>query len=356
MSASAGTRNAPKPVYLVAGEDAALVSQALGELVEELSSTGGGFPAVEEYGEPGRDEPLPLGAVLDACRTPPFLGDRRIVVARAAGVDAAQVKELVAYLEAPVETTVLVLALAGRAAPAALSKAVAARGTVIGAAPGGRPRDRSAWLASHLRAGPVPLDAGAAQRIEEHLGDDLGRLEGLLASLASAYGTDRRLGVAEIEPFLGTAGSVAPWDLTDAIDRGDGPGALAALERLLGGGVRHPLQVLATLQRHYGAMLRLDGANTSDEAGAAALTKLPPYPAKKALAQARRLGHDRIARAVHLLAAADLDLRGKVALPATTVMEILVARLAQLARLPGSARRGAARAPAGAGGRTRGRR
>lgn len=336
-------QGAAKPAYLVEGGDPALVSQALSELVEELAGEGGGFGPVEEYGEPGRDEPLALGPVLDACRTPPFLGDRRVVVARAASLDASQVKEIVAYLADPLPTTVLVLALSGRSAPAALSKAIKAHGTVIEAAPAATGRARAAWLATHLRAAPVQLDAAAARRVEEHLGEDLGRLEGLLSSLAAAYGTDRRLRAEDVEPFLGTAGAVAPWDLTDAIDRGDTAGALEALGRLLGGGERHPLQVLATLQRHYGAILRLDGADAADEKAAAVLTKLPPFPAKKALAQARRLGHARVARAIELVARADLDLRGRVALPAETVMEVLVARLAQLARLPGSRVAGRAR-------------
>ena len=44
------------------------------------------------------------------------------------------------------------------------------------------------------------------------------------------------------------------------------------------------------------------------------------------------MGHDKIARAISLLAEADLDLRGATALPAETVLEVLVARLAHLSR------------------------
>jgi DNA polymerase-3 subunit delta len=69
---------------------------------------------------------------------------------------------------------------------------------------------------------------------------------------------------------------------------------------------------------------------------------LKPFPAQKALAQARRLGPERIARAISLIADADLDLRGVVDWPDELVIEVLVARLAQLVSL----RRGA---PAGTG-------
>jgi DNA polymerase-3 subunit delta len=325
----------PKPVYLVQGGDPSLVSQSLSELLDELAAQEGAFAPLEEYGEIGRDEPLALGAVLDACQTPPFLGGSRIVVARASALDADQVRQLVAYLADPLPTTILVVAMWGRQAPASLVRAVQAHGLVVEAAPAGSSRARQTWLSTHLRAGPVQLDTAAARRIEEHLGEDLARLEGLLSTLASAYGTERRLGVEDVEPFLGSAGAVAPWDLTDAIDRGEIPAALQALGRLLGN-ERHPLQVLAILHRHYGTLLRLDGADAADEHAAAALTHLPAFPAKRALAQARRLGHERVARAIELLARADLDLRGRAGLPAETVLEVLVARLAQLSRLPGA--------------------
>ena len=56
------------------------------------------------------------------------------------------------------------------------------------------------------------------------------------------------------------------------------------------------------------------------------------FPAKKALSQSRRLGSARIARAIRLLAQADLDMRGVTALPGEAVLEVLVARLSRLSR------------------------
>jgi DNA polymerase-3 subunit delta len=156
----------------------------------------------------------------------------------------------------------------------------------------------------------------------------------LVDLLRSTYGTASKLGVAEIEPFLGDDGGTPPWELTDAIDRGDRATALALLQRMLGPGDRHPFQVLATLHSHVTRILRLDGADVTGEAQAAQLLGLKgsTFPAKKALGQARKLGHDRIVRMVDLLAEADLDLRGGKAWPDQLVLEVLVARLATMAR------------------------
>ena len=50
------------------------------------------------------------------------------------------------------------------------------------------------------------------------------------------------------------------------------------------------------------------------------------------LTQTKRLGSDKIATAIGLLADADLALRGAIAWPPDLVMEVLVARLARLGR------------------------
>jgi DNA polymerase III subunit delta len=65
------------------------------------------------------------------------------------------------------------------------------------------------------------------------------------------------------------------------------------------------------------------------------------YPAKKALTTARVWGTEGIARAMQLLAEADVDLRGESSWPSEVVLEVLVARLSRLAprrRAPARAR------------------
>jgi DNA polymerase-3 subunit delta len=188
-------------------------------------------------------------------------------------------------------------------------------------------------LTDHLKGGPVRLDGHATARLSEHLGGDMGRLEGLLDTLASAYGPGATVTTADLEPFLGEAGSLAPWDLTDAIDAGETATALSVLHRMLVAGDSHPLVVMAQLHRHFRQIMQLDGAEvTSAEQAAEVLGIRSAFPAKKALGQSRRLGTARTARAIRLLAQADLDLRGVTALSGETVLEVLVARLCQLGR------------------------
>jgi DNA polymerase-3 subunit delta len=257
-----------------------------------------------------------------------------VVVRDAGRLRAEQVAALLSYLEDPQPTASLVLVAGGGTIPPKLVNAVRRRGEVVDAsAPTGR--SRFPWLAARVRESAVQLDPSALALVGEHLGEDLGRLSSLLDALAAAYGDGASLGSEEVEPFLGEAGAVAPWELTDAIDRGDTEGALEALHRMSGPGQRHPLVVMATLHRHYAAMLRLDGAPVHTEADAAAvLGTRTTFVAAKALRQARRLGRDGVGRAITLLAAADQDLRGASAVPADVVMEVLVAWLSRLGPRP----------------------
>lgn len=322
-----------EPVVFVKGEDPALVAEAVRAAVDDALAGDDRALAVEDFGGPASgaagDESA-VAAVVDAARTPPFLTARRVIVVRDVGQwTADQLAPLIEYLGAPLDSTSMVLVAGGGQTSQRLLNAVKKAGRVIEAgAPTGRARQ--GWVADRLKAAPVRLDAAAASVLGAHLGEDLGRLPVIVDILVSAYGEGARIGVEQLEPFLGGAGSVAPWDLTDAIDAGDTAGALAALARLTGAGERHPLVVLASLHRHYAGMLRLDGAGIRSEQDAAAVLGMAPFPAKKAMLQANRLGSGGVARAIELLAAADLDLRGLKEWPDGLVLEVLVARLSRL--------------------------
>jgi DNA polymerase III subunit delta len=317
------------PVILIRGDDASLRSAEVRVLIHAAAGDEDLSLGLDDFSSEDYD----LAAVVDAAQTPPMFTTRRVVVAREVGrFGAEHVEPMLSYLTGPCPTTTLLLVAGGGTLNRKLVDAIKKVGDIreTGVPTG---KARVGWLSERLASAPVRLDGRATNRLAEHLGDDLSRVGGIVAVLAAVHGQGARIGVDELEPFLGTAGSGAPWDLTDAIDRGDIPAALAQLGRNLGAGDRHPLQVMASLQVHFGRMLRLDGSGVRDENEAAAILGMTgsTFPAKKALLQARKLGGENIRRAVRLLAVADMDLRGVRDLPGETVMELLVARLTRLA-------------------------
>ena len=316
-------------VHLLTGDDESLLSAAASELVHRLVGDGDRSLMVDDLD--GDD--YEVRQLVDAAQTPPFLTDSRIVVGRGIGrFKTDEIAPLLAYLTDPLPSTELVLIGGGGRMPKALTDAVKGAGGHVSAtgAPTGR-KDRSIWIDEQLAVVGLRFDSGASALVGSWMGEDAGRLRAVLDTLVSTYGTARKLTAADIAPFLGDGGGVPPWDLTDAIDRGDVPGALALLTRMMRAGDRHPLQVMAILHSHYVRLMRLDGTQARTESDAASILNLKSgFQARKVLDQYRKLGATNVVQAIQLLAQADLDLRGVREIPDDAIMEILVARLCRL--------------------------
>jgi DNA polymerase-3 subunit delta len=278
-----------------------------------------------------------ISRVMGALNTPAFLVDRRVVVVRDAQLLLAdEVDQLLAWIGSPTPATTLVLAVVG----AKSNKLVKAANEVVEVNVGSRSAERISFVIEKMAEYRVSVDRSVCQQVADQVGDDVARIDALARSLQSIYGT-APLNFSHIEPYLGDAGDVPEWDLTDAIDSGDATKAIVVARRMLDSKSRAGLQIVNILQRHYLRMARLEGSDVHSDEEAAALLGINKYPAGKALRVSARLGAERISTAVHWITQADLNLKGGVSyggkdldtdLDVTdlTVVEVLVARLAKM--------------------------
>lgn len=349
-----------QPVHLVKGTDPTLRGREVAALVDELLAGEDRTYALEDFEVAGRrradaggddgdasegDAGDVVRGIVNALTTPPFVTSRRVVVVRnIGGLDAAAAATIAPYVSDPSPGTFLVLVHEGGKLPSALDKALKAARV---AAEGAASEKTADVLAAAAKAEKLKLSAPARERIVAHLGEDAGRVPELVALLKAAHGDGAgELDVDDVAPYLGDVGTVARWALTDAIDNGDAPGALDALHRLLtatsGTQQRaiHPMQVMATLTGHYLDLVRIDDPSIVTKEAAHAALGGHPFTAQKKLRAAQRLGSEGVAEAIGLLADADVDLRGgyggRRAVPDTVTIEVLVARLAALARRHGA--------------------
>ena len=284
-----------------------------------------------------------ISRVIEALNTPPFLVERRVVVVRdAQSLLADEVSELLQWIENPASAVILILGVVGTKA----NKLVKAAGDVVETNVGSRAQDRTAFVAEKFAEYNVSIDRSTAQKIAEVVGDDVARVDAMARTLSSIYGT-APLKFSHIEPYLGDAGDVPAWDLTDAIDSGDATKSIVVARRMLDSRGRGGLQIVNILQRHYLSMARLEGSGATSQEEAGSILSMSPYPAGKALKMAQRLGPQRITQAVHWVREADVSLKGGVSyggkdlntdidVTDLTVVEVLVARLA---RMSGAGRR-----------------
>ena len=278
-----------------------------------------------------------LPRVLEALNTPAFLVDRRVVVLRDAQLLVAdEVAAISGWMATPTPATVLILAVVG----AKSNRLVKAASAVVDVNVGSRVAERVAFVKEKMAEYDVVVDHATAQRVAEQVGDDVARVDALARTLQSIYAT-APLNFARVEPYLGDAGDVPAWDLTDAIDAGDATKAITVARRMLESRQRAGLQLISILTRHYLNMARVEGSDARTKDEAAALLGVNAFPAGKALQQGRALGAERLSTAVRWLTLADLDLKGGVSyggkdlasdldVTELTVIEVLVARLARL--------------------------
>ncbi len=326
------------PIRLVTGDDDIIRGDAARDLTTELLDGADASLAVDRL----EGDEYEVAQAVDAAATPPFLTTRRVVVVRHLGrFGADELGPLVGYLADPLPTTGLVLvwerspSQTGRLnkPPKALTDGVTKAGGEVVNTSVGTGRARRQWLDERLGEGGVKFDRSARDAVAERLGDDVERVNALVATVEAAYGAGTTVGAEDVEPFLGGAGGLPPWELTDAIDKGDIAMALDRLHRMLAAGGMHSLQVMAILTTHFRRILALEGSDARNENEAAeVLGAKPSFPIRKALTRAQRMGYDAAGDAVRLLSQADVDLKGAKAWPDELVLEVLVARLARLSR------------------------
>lgn len=332
--------------FAVVGTDATMVYDALHNVVARALGDLDPSFALQDFTakDVTSSGSVPVASqVMEALNTPPFLVERRVIVLRdAQSLIADEVALLLAWMGNPTPDTVLILGVVGTKS----HKLVKAAVEVIEVNVGSRAQDRVAFVEAKLGEYRVTIDKVAAQKIVTQIGDDVARVDSLARTLQSIYGS-APLNFAHVEPYLGDAGDVPEWDLTDAIDNGDATKAIVVARRMLDSKGRSGLQIVNMLQRHYLRMARLEGSGVRGDDEAATLLGINRYPAGKALRVAERIGAERISTAVHMIANADVDMKGGVSyggrdlstdLEVTdlTVIEVLVARLAKMTQ---SARR-----------------
>lgn len=305
-----------------------------------------------------------IRVLCDAARTMPMLASKRVIVARDLaffGSARTAWEPLLDYLQSPSDFTALILvwekgptAQTLPAVPKFLTEAVkkaggevrrldfSKRGTVArgsGAKSSGAKALAAAdWLDEQLVKSGLKFDKRARALLVDSVHQQEGRLSAVLEVLGSTYGASQpaeTLTPEDIVAFLPQQAGVPPWELTDAIDRGDRRTAMELLPRVLGNETGGAHGLMFWLYRHYEQIFRLDGSGASTEKEAAKLLGLPPnraFTARRSIVAARKLGSKKIARCMKLLADADLDLRGRSGLDQEVILELLVARLASQTR------------------------
>jgi DNA polymerase III subunit delta len=330
------------PVYLLVGDEPLLGQRIVAALIEQVVT-----PATRAFNlDVFEAKAAGATAVINAARTVPMLGKRRLVIVRDVdGLGAEGLAALAPYLADPSPHTVLVLSclkVDGRLKFFQLARKQRMLHVLEA------PRQLVPWIREEAQRRGARLEPDAARRLADVVGGDLGRLASSLEQLSLYVGDDRAIAAADVDELVAETRERNVFELTNAVGQGDRERALRAVARLAEQR-ESAVGVAMMLARHVRQLAlakELVDARTPD-AALPGLLGAPPFAVDRLLAQARRFTLARLLRALRLVAKADVDLKGPVkgALGERIVLERLVGDLVALAAVSPSSKPGPASGP-----------
>jgi DNA polymerase-3 subunit delta len=299
-----------KPAYLIHGEDHGRIAERRARL-RSLAEAEGGPQGVELF----EGEAATPDAVAAALSAMTFAIGRRFIIVE--GVERWKERELDA-LEAGMaaiapDTTVVFFAREdGRVkAPARLHAAVQKAGGDISVEQNVKPWELPKWVAARARELGLAVDGGAAAALVRRTGERQQRLLRELEKLALAAGPGASLDAEALEELGAPSAERRAWSLADALVAGDVRGALRLYLALRAQGERVPGLLYWMTQRLRSAH---EAAVAVERGEPIAQIKrglrMPSRAADQLIADARRMGPDRLRRALEEIADLELASRG----------------------------------------------
>ncbi|MCP4250883.1 MAG: DNA polymerase III subunit delta [bacterium] len=251
------------PVCALYGDEAFLKQAALTRIVNAaLDAEPGSMGPTRIDGETAE-----LADAMDELRTLGLLGGRRLVIVDPADAFITKYrKQLETYCADPADGGTLVLVCRSLPRNTRLHKAIAAAGEVVECS-SLRPRDVGPWIVRRSReAYAKTVDAQAATRLRELVGNDLGILDNELGKLSVYIGGRDRIGLDDVEALVGQHREETVFRVTDAMAAGDVRAAMTAWEQVLATDRAAPARAVGGLSYVIRQLLEAKQASQSGRA------------------------------------------------------------------------------------------
>src|SRR4051794_9416553 len=318
-----------KPAYLISGDDDAKIDAWRARVRRRAEEENG--PGGLETFDATTDPPEAIATAL-ATLTFATGGDRYLLADNVEAWKAGDLDPLERELGAIPEGTVLVLIARGKPPAQRLLKAIEKAGGEHREYAAPKPWQMPKWAAERAREEGLNLDQEAAKALVAAVGTRQQRLAREIERLAILAHPRTQLTADEVARLATAEVTQQVYDLADALVAGNVPASLGLAERLTSGGADdRPSKLVYPIVRrlrdvHRAAELLDAGV---PEAKVAQAMKMPPWAAKRALAQAKKADREALARALCAFTDLEIELRGGGAgLDEDTAFSLTLARAA----------------------------
>lgn len=318
-------KNGPAPVYLITGEEDYLRDQALAEIKAAVLGERdiAGFNYDLFYGGEAAAD-----AVACAAEVPAFAPRRLVVYKTADKISAREADILLAYLEAPSESTTFVFVAPKLDGRLKLTQALNRRAVMVDCSPL-RDAPLVTWIREEAQLLGLRLQEEAVALLKDTAGESLYAARRELEKLAAYVPSGAPAGPREVEMLRGVEPGASVFDLAGAIGAQDRGRALAILARNLEAG-EAPLRILGALIWQYRRLWRVKETlrQNGKEFEAARTLRMDHRRVRPFLAQ---FSDAHLRTAFQLFLEADSGLKGGSAGSGRRVLEALLLRLCERA-------------------------
>lgn len=293
------------PVYILSSEQPLLVERAVAAIVDATvppATRGFNYEVLDGKG-------LTANRITSAAQTLPMMAQRRLIQVRdLAAMSAAELGKLVAYLDAPCPTTVVV-AVSSKIDKRLKLYATAQKKKLLHEL--SAPKRLDSWITAEAAQRRVSIESNACARLADVVGKDLARASLALDQLA-LYAGSRRITADDVDNLIADTRERSVFELSEALGDGDLARALEAVASLCEQR-QSAIGVVAMLARymrqlglcHVARMQRLDDSE------AARFIGVPPFVLKKLMAKAQRYSPAVVTTSLDKLATTDRALKGQ---------------------------------------------
>ena len=274
-------------VVVMLGDETALIEDAVGALrARAVPGAAAAFNAAAYRAGEGISDALAQAQTQPMMSRYRFVDVRELENAPAEGLTALQ-----AYMAAPNPSTVFVMrgskvgtTKAARAFQAAAKKAGCLRTFRS------KDQDPARLARARVEEAGCRIEPSALRRLIALTGTNTAQLRMEVDKLVCAVGGEGVIGVAEVEQACSLVAEAIAWELTDAIVARDSGRAMAACERLLGGGgaQRSAHQLIGTVAWQMRDLLALQTAIRAGKPPPGRWSRMPGHKLRAASETIRR--------------------------------------------------------------------
>lgn len=282
------------PIYLVSGDDAFLIERSTRLIIDACNIDEGLNLSNFEGGElKGNSEKL-----ISALTSYPFMGDKRVVLAKEYYPLTADLKALKSYFDDPCETTVFIIANTSK------SDAILKMSNVTEVdCSKGDGAVASMWIKSQATKGGVRISQGAIDKIIDYCNADMTKINGEIEKLVAYALSSGEITEADVEALCVKETEYQLYEVVEFISAKKYENAYTCLMEMMsssGDGQK----LFVSLYYHYRRMLYSALSQESD-AEVAKYLKVKEFAVKMARRQAKAYSLKRLKQIVDSLSSYD---------------------------------------------------